>query len=586
MLPQANAAPLAGADPVLLRDDKGRVRRLSRPIAGIPPGDLQGRALDEYVQEGDLPAANEAAVVRLGKDSGRWWRINHVPLAEGSMLVCTDVDRQQRELAHLREAERLMRDTEGMSHIGIWTWDITQPHAEWTPELYRIYGLDSAKHTPTYEDYLTRVHPDDVAHVKAATEACFQDHTPYSHDERIRHTDGSWRYLHTWARPVLDDDGQLVALHGVCMDITDRKHAELALQASEERLGAIVGHAGLGIATVRSDGHVRDANAEFSKLLHPRMDKPLWHAMPMHAASAARQAIETVLSRGRSHVETFAVDESHVRLVLTRVDAEPPFVVAVAQDVSAQVAADEARSRIDELEAQHSEHVRMVGAVSHEMKNPLTPVMIQLNLLSSGRLGELSEQQATAVQRVQDQVDRLSGMLHELLDAARAGSGRLQLHFSPVDLSPVIEDAVATHAPAAQDYHLSLSCDVEPSLRAVADAGRIAQAVDNLVANAIRFTADGGHIAIQARAIHDDIEIRVTDDGVGIPEEQQKSLFKAFSPGDRPAQHPGKSTGLGLYVVRGIIEGHGGQVAVESSDAGSTFVLRFPSDGPGPEPGT
>jgi PAS domain S-box-containing protein len=143
--------------------------------------------------------------------------------------IVTDITERKREEERLRRSESMMVDTQGVAHLGVWEWDITQPHASWSPELYRIYGLDPKTHVPTYEDYLMRVHPDDRQRVKEATENVFHQLQPYSHDERIHRADGTLRYLHTWAFPGLDDAGRLVRLTGVCQDITDRKLAENAL---------------------------------------------------------------------------------------------------------------------------------------------------------------------------------------------------------------------------------------------------------------------------------------------------------------------------------------------------------------------
>ena len=101
-----------------------------------------------------------------------------------------------------------MVDTQGVAHLGTWEWDVSQPHATWSAELYRIYGLTPETYTPSYEAYLKMVHPDDRQRVMDATNRVFQEHVPYSHDERIFRPDGSIRYLHTWAHPVLDDAGQ------------------------------------------------------------------------------------------------------------------------------------------------------------------------------------------------------------------------------------------------------------------------------------------------------------------------------------------------------------------------------------------
>ena len=122
-----------------------------------------------------------------------------------------------------------MVDTQGVAHLGTWEWDVSEPTATWSDELYRIYGLTPETYTPSYEKYLKMVHPDDRQRVIDATNRVFHEHVPYSHDERIFRPDGSIRYLHTWAHPVLDDAGKLVRLVGVCQDITDRKLAEEAV---------------------------------------------------------------------------------------------------------------------------------------------------------------------------------------------------------------------------------------------------------------------------------------------------------------------------------------------------------------------
>ncbi|HZP13190.1 MAG TPA: PAS domain-containing protein [Nevskiaceae bacterium] len=140
-----------------------------------------------------------------------------------------DIDDRKREEDRLRRSEALLVDTQGVAHLGVWDWDVTQPHASWSPELFRIYALDPRTHVPTYQDYLTRVHPDDRQRVIDATNAAFHDHEPYSHDERIYRSDGALRYLHTWAYPVVDASGKLLRLTGVCQDITDRKLAENAV---------------------------------------------------------------------------------------------------------------------------------------------------------------------------------------------------------------------------------------------------------------------------------------------------------------------------------------------------------------------
>jgi len=158
--------------------------------------------------------------------------------AAGYLCLSSDVTELKRSESRLLRSEQLMVDTQGVAHLGTWEWELTEPHASWSSELYRIYGLAPEAYTPSYENYLKMVHDDDRQRVIDATNRVFHEHVPYSHDERIFRPDGSMRYLHTWAHPVLDDAGRLIRLVGVCQDITDQKLAEeevKALNADLER---------------------------------------------------------------------------------------------------------------------------------------------------------------------------------------------------------------------------------------------------------------------------------------------------------------------------------------------------------------
>jgi len=166
----------------------------------------------------------------------RWFTCTLSPLigetgVAGYLCVSSDVTELKRSESRLLRSEQLMVDTQGVAHLGTWEWELTEPHARWSAELYRIYGLSPETYTPSYDNYLKMVHDDDRQRVIDATNRVFHEHVPYSHDERIFRPDGSMRYLHTWAHPVLDDAGKLIRLVGVCQDITDQKLAEEEVKA-------------------------------------------------------------------------------------------------------------------------------------------------------------------------------------------------------------------------------------------------------------------------------------------------------------------------------------------------------------------
>ena len=194
----------------------------------------------------------------------RWTRFALSPLRDGGranafLCIASDFTELTRSQERARRSEQLMVDTQGVAHLGTWEWDVSETTAVWSEELYRIYGLSPQTYTPSYENYLALVHPDDRQRVIDATNRVFHEHVPYSHDERVFRPDGSVRYLHTWAHPVLDDDGKLVRLVGVCQDITDRKLAEI----DRERIQAEL---------VYRSNHDAVTGLERYSVLQPRLD--------------------------------------------------------------------------------------------------------------------------------------------------------------------------------------------------------------------------------------------------------------------------------------------------------------------------
>ena len=218
----------ANPDPAFAADAQGIVTYVN-PAAHARWGDAVGRTASSLIPN---IAPGHVHWGEQGPGGVRvWFAVTVTAFANGYYATCADVTELKRSEERLRRSEELMVDTQGTAHLGTWEWAITQPTATWSAELYRIYGLTPETYTPSYEKYLTMVHPDDRQRVIDATNRVFHEHVPYSHDERIFRPDGSIRYLHTWAHPVLDNDGKLVRLVGVCQDVTDQKLAEEAVRA-------------------------------------------------------------------------------------------------------------------------------------------------------------------------------------------------------------------------------------------------------------------------------------------------------------------------------------------------------------------
>lgn len=296
-----------------------------------------------------------------GLDGPRsWFHTLGTPLAGAALLCCRDVTALKQSEVRLRQSEALMVDTQGVAHLGRWDWDVTQPTAVWSAELYRIYGLTPETYTPSYEAYLTMVHPDDRQRVIDATNRVFHEHVPYSHDERVYRPDGSLRYLHTWAIPVLDERGTLRRLVGVCQDITDRKLVEEQLNQLNLELEHRV-----AARTERLETALRDIET-FNAMVSHDLRTPL-SVLQVSLELLAHKASEPgasapVIDRMRRAVRSIRqlVDDL---LMLARIDHGPLLEREVAlSEVCAEVVAELRETAPDRVVDVHIEpHLRVLA---------------------------------------------------------------------------------------------------------------------------------------------------------------------------------------------------------------------------------
>lgn len=365
----------------------------------------------------------------------RWARFALSPLpnhgaANAVLCMVSDITELKRSELRLRSSEQLMVDTQGVAHLGTWEWDISEPTAVWSEELYRIYGLTPETYTPSYEKYLTMVHPDDRQRVMDATDRVFHEHVPYSHDERIFRPDGSLRYLHTWAHPVLDDAGKLLRLLGVCQDITAQKLAELDRERIQTELAyrsahdAITGLELYSVLQPRIDGMISSGNGVASVLLldldgFKGINESIGH-------ERADRVLRVVADRLRAW-ESDSIAISHL--------AGDEFVIAVAgRDESAVLAlADEMRTAVAKpiVDIEFPLVFSATVGVSHAGAHGPTSRQLLRRAQAAKERGKSHGRNCVSVfltEQMQDIEDRMT-LGGRLRSAARAGE--FQLHYQP-----------------------------------------------------------------------------------------------------------------------------------------------------------
>jgi len=259
--------------------------------------------------------------------------------------------------------------------------------------------------------------------------------------------------------------------------------------------------------------------------------------------------------------------------------------LAVAEELAhrAALAADNARHYEAEgraraaAEAASRAKDAFLATVSHELRTPLSPILAWARMLRQGNLGE--EKTKRALEVIERCARSQAKLIEDLLDVSRIITGKLGLDVRPVQLAPVVQAAVEVVRPAAEAKGLTLRALLDSEAGAVAgDAERLKQVVWNLASNAVKFTPTGGHVEVQLAGVDGRVEIRVSDTGQGIPPDFLPQIFQRFEQADSTSTRAHGGLGLGLAIVRHIVELHGGTVRAESpgEGRGAVFTVRLP----------
>ena len=247
------------------------------------------------------------------------------------------------------------------------------------------------------------------------------------------------------------------------------------------------------------------------------------------------------------------------------------------------------RKRAEELARDANEKLRetdrrkdeFLGMLSHELRNPLAPIRNSVHVL--GRVDPASPQAARARTIISRQVDHLARLVDDLLDVKRISTGKLRLHTAVMDLTKQVRETVEDIRPLFVNRTLTLDLKVpDQAVWVDGDSTRLAQVVSNLLHNAAKFTDVGGHVSVSVESADGEASIRVRDDGVGVPPDMLDKLFDPFIQSDRTLHRTTGGLGLGLSLVRGITELHGGAVVARSGGIGkgTEFVVTLPTTEP------
>jgi PAS domain S-box-containing protein len=362
----------------------------------------------------------------------------------------------------------------------------------------------------------------------------------------------------------------------------------------------LLGMAPIGVYLVDAHFRLREVNpvarpffGELRDLVGRDFRDVVRRLQPPERAEALVEIFRNVLETGESHAESEQAqqrpDTGETGYFEWRVDRIPlpdggNGAVCYFRDVSEQMLA---RRALEDANRRKDEFLAMLG---HELRNPMAPIRASAELLRKG--GATAESRDRAVGIIERQTRHLTRLVDDLLDASRMMQGKVTLSPRLVELSAIVEQAAETVRPLIDSRSQDLTLDVaRHGLPLHADETRLVQVVGNLLNNAAKFTPEHGRIWLSARRDGDTICLEVRDDGIGMPAELLPDVFELFVQGRPSLDRSGGGLGIGLTLVRQLVQLHGGEVvaASEGVDRGSLLTVRLPAaqtaavaDGDGP----
>jgi PAS domain S-box-containing protein len=335
----------------------------------------------------------------------------------------------------------------------------------------------------------------------------------------------------------------------------------------------------LGLDAVETRGSLHDP--DFTRI-HPDDHSRVMTAITDAIAARAEYGLEYRIVRASGEVRWL---QDRGRIILDEGGA-PRFATGAVMDVTERrqvedqrrALAEERARLIRDLEQANRVKDEFLAMLSHELRTPLNAVLGWARILRRGPLPP--ERTAAIVETIERNAAAQMQIIEELLDLSSMSAGNLRLNVTPVDLRELIGGAVETIRPAADAKTITVDVSIDDSVREIAgDGSRLRQVLWNLLANAVKFTPVGGRVNVRAIEGPVDVEITVRDTGPGIAADFLPHVFDAFRRDESISTRTVGGLGLGLAIVRHLVEAHGGTVTADSNGpgTGSTFVVRLPT---------
>ena len=512
-----------------------------------------------------------------------------VPILSGDGSVrewvgkCLDVEPRWQAERKQRENEERLRQALAAARAGAWEYDLLTGTAKWSPEMYALYGIDPAASAPSLDQFASLLHPEDRERAIAEIQATAQHGGTCTIEFRVLRPDGTEWWATSNGLVELGPDGRAIRARGIDQDITARKRAEEKLRESGEWLHQLADAMPQVVWSAQPNGafdyrnqrwyelmgmaEEEDQDWNWEPLLHAD-DLPRWREGWSQAVQLGKQLQVECRFKDR---ETGAYRWYLCRALPVR-DRNQQIIrwYGTCTDIDQQKHTEETLMIADRRKDE------FLAVLSHELRNPLAPIRNALQILRLGNLEE--EEMVEAREVIERQVHQLAGIVDDLLDVFRIANQKMLLNKETLDLTQLVRQSVEDYRSVLEGNHLNLSVETgDKPIWVQGDHRRLSQVVINLLSNAGKYSNPGDEIVvrIEADTRNHQAQITVRDTGIGISPDLLPHIFETFIQEEQSADRRRGGLGLGLPLVKGIVELHGGRVEAESEGSGHGTTMRI-----------
>jgi PAS domain S-box-containing protein len=599
---------------------------------GSPVADLCGRAIQEVLGETVYASLRPYVEQALAGEQVTFERevslqngIRHVEATyvpqfdpsggvEGFVALVSDISKQHEALRERRQVEEALREAHvqlesalAAGAVYIWQWNIPADRIMVNGAFAYLFGVDPDVATTEglpLESFIRAIHEEDRPHVSAAVRQAIATGKEYAAEYRVQTALGEERWLRARGRVEYDIKGQPVSFPGALIDITDRKQAEEALQQLSTELEQQLQKFDAVASSVPDFIYTFDLSGRFTYVNQPLLDlwqKTLSEAVgknffeldyPTELAARLQRKIQDVIATRQplkdetSYTSTFGTRAyEDIFVPILNPDGTVQAVAGTTRDITQRKQIEIEREQILQREQAAREAAERVNQIkdeflavlSHELRSPLNPILGWIQMIQRGNLDAAKTEKAWTI--IERNARLQAQLVDDLLDVSRILQGKLSLNVGQVNLAAITRAAIETVQLAAQAKSIEIEATLDAEIPSVlGDATRLQQVVWNLLSNAVKFTPEAGRVTVQLEQLDHHAQIKVTDTGVGIHPDFLPWVFDYFRQADSATTRRFGGLGLGLAIVRQIVEAHGGTVSANSpgEGQGSTFTVRLP----------